>query len=65
VRVAAENWVSSLLSSVDWHSVKMTLVGGPVIERLDKPSSYVEAKARSRVLPSWRRLLILDGEGVP
>lgn len=27
----------------------MALVGGPVIERLDKPSTYVEARAKSRV----------------
>jgi len=28
----------------------MTLVGGPVVERLDKPSSYVETRAKYKVI---------------
>jgi hypothetical protein len=35
----------------------MAILGGDVVERLDKPSSYVEARARSRVL-SVKAMLI-------
>jgi nuclear cap-binding protein subunit 2 len=37
----------------------MSLVGGPVVERLDKPSPYVEARARSRVCNFLRSYVVL------
>jgi nuclear cap-binding protein subunit 2 len=41
----------------------MTLAGGDIVERLDKPSSYVEARARSRVVPlSKQKLTQTDKE---
>jgi len=38
----------------------MTLLGGDVVERLDKPSSYVEARARSRTDKEFQDLSVLD-----
>ena len=41
-----------------------TLVGGAIIERLDKPSSYVEARARSRVPLSVYESNYIDRQGI-